>query len=367
MESSIVTANLTLYLQSTSTITAEILMKIVPDGDITHSNASFVMRWDNLTITLNLMPQNQVSQHLAGFMNFANTFGNQQHITQIQGVQQVVGMIIEPSFDANLRVKKLTLTLAKEYNGFFFFSHPQMGVAVYDADNSLLFYQGNLPLKFFPPDNPPQTSEALARKMQSLETLKHNNIPYLETLSTIESSFKMPSKEEILGRALALLLLANVVGTLPIDQFDELTAKYQVANAYSPNEQAILAELRADELSEQERSNLTWVFESFWVLMWALGFVKDLGSPAEMCDSNVVVPHIIERNREQLLAEVTIRDNNAVLDEADLYYRYHWACVNGMGQVQGLQCGVVYHRRYALDWLIKHSEQNSWDDVVLHT
>lgn len=359
------TTNLTLYLQSDSTITAEKLMKIVPNADIIENNASFTLSWDNLTITLNLMPRTQVAQHLTGFVNFANTFGSQEHLIQIQEVKQVVGMIIEPGFDANLRVKNLTLTLVKDYNGFFFFSQPHMGIAVYGADNRVLFYQGNPPLTFFPPDNPPQSSEALARKAQSIETLKNNNIHYLETLPIIKSSFEMPPKEVILDRALALLFLANVMGTLPIDRFDELIDKYKVRNAYSPYEQKLLSELRAGSLSQAERNNQTWVFESFWVLLWVLGYIDDLGSPAEMCDWGDIVPEIMKANREQLEAGAVIRDNNTVLDIADLYYRYHWACVSRMGYVQGLECGVVYHRRYALEWLV--GDYSTWDDVILDT
>jgi hypothetical protein len=59
-----------------------------------------------------------------------------------------------------------------------------------------------------------------------------------------------------------------------------------------------------------------------------------------------------------------------ILDQADLIYRYHWAVVDarvkGKQPPAGLDPGIVYERHYALNWLIRYSDQE-WDDISTDT
>lgn len=57
------------------------------------------------------------------------------------------------------------------------------------------------------------------------------------------------------------------------------------------------------------------------------------------------------------------------MDANDLYYRFHWICVDARlnGRDTGCLIGsVVYERHYALNWLIHYLGQE-WDDVSCDT
>ena len=60
-----------------------------------------------------------------------------------------------------------------------------------------------------------------------------------------------------------------------------------------------------------------------------------------------------------------------LLDQADLIYRLHWACVDArvmnMPAPQALEEGVVMERHRALFWLAGVDEMCGWDDVDLST
>ena len=64
------------------------------------------------------------------------------------------------------------------------------------------------------------------------------------------------------------------------------------------------------------------------------------------------------------MQSVTLRDSETVLDEADLIYRYHWACVNARINQREIPSGmiesVVSERRAGLDWLIRNDAD--WDN-----
>jgi hypothetical protein len=359
--------NLTLYLQSDAPITPEVIAEIVTDATVTSVGPVHVV-WDDLTVILNLMTQQAVAQHLQGFVGFAKAVASDTNLDMLREVKQVVGMVIEPGIDSKGRIRDLTLGLAQAFEGFFFVSIPDIGFGAYDPLNRLMFASGSMNEAFFYTP-PPQTGEGLDRRRRSILQLQEANIKYIEHLPAIEpaTDVQLPDKSVILDRALALLLLANIAGTLPFDRFDELVVTYGVDAAFSPDETAYIAAIRREELPDAVMDELTWNFESFWALMWVLGELPELGSPAHMCDPGAIVARVLGNSRQQLLGDAEVQPVDAILDAADLYYRYHWACVDTMGTQAQLNTGVVYRRRYALDWLVRHGTHESWDDVVLHT
>ena len=74
---------------------------------------------------------------------------------------------------------------------------------------------------------------------------------------------------------------------------------------------------------------------------------------------------------EELTAAAKLRPRRELLDQADLIYRLHWACVDarvmGMPAPQVLEDGVVMERHRALFWLAGCDEMCGWDDVDLST
>ena len=71
------------------------------------------------------------------------------------------------------------------------------------------------------------------------------------------------------------------------------------------------------------------------------------------------------------MAKTRLRDIEEILDETDLIYRYHWACVdariNGREMPGGLLESVVMERHAGLNWLIGAYDCDDWDDVPVHT
>lgn len=69
---------------------------------------------------------------------------------------------------------------------------------------------------------------------------------------------------------------------------------------------------------------------------------------------------------------VNLRSIDEILDEADLIYRYHWACVDARIHRKNvpadLDSGVVFERHWGLNWLIgKGTDDGNWDCVSTNT
>ena len=71
------------------------------------------------------------------------------------------------------------------------------------------------------------------------------------------------------------------------------------------------------------------------------------------------------------MAAAALRPRRELLEQADLIYRLHWACVDArvmdMPAPQGLEPGVVMERHRALFGLAGMDELCGWDDVDLST
>ncbi|MEO0562969.1 MAG: DUF4272 domain-containing protein, partial [Chloroflexota bacterium] len=263
-----------------------------------------------------------------------------------------------------------SLALMDHYNGIVFVSNPALGTAVYNAQNELVFGGPNALPSFFPSE-PNRTPTNLYRKARSVQVLQAEGVRVLPTLPVYydDAEVHLPDETTVVKRALALLLMANIAGTLPPQVFDDLVAEYKVGDQFYPDELEQIRAIRAYEMTEQERNNLTWVFESFWVLMWAANLVDDIGRVDAMCDTGPVVAFIRQHTLEDLVEMASLRSVQDVLDVGDMYYRYHWACVSTMGMQPGVNCSVVYHRRYAIEWLVSHNQVNAWGDIAgqMHT
>ncbi len=64
-----------------------------------------------------------------------------------------------------------------------------------------------------------------------------------------------------------------------------------------------------------------------------------------------------------------MRSHSEILDMLDLYYNYHWVCVEKRlrpdTESGGLNEEIVMERRRALEWLI--CRDKTWDDISLDT
>lgn len=225
-------------------------------------------------------------------------------------------------------------------------------------------------------------SEALARKERSIERLKQHEVPYIEHLPPIESkdTVRIRTKEEIAKRAVSCLLTIQYACDLnQINDLEELKEskefvlytldKYGLKDCLTDNEKQILYHANA---AQQDIVNMVWKYEAYWVLIWSLGLVPTLEFPSDTCDCQHAIEVVSSHQTfEEFLASATLRSIEEILDEADLIFRYDWACVDA--RIKGLQPpadldgSVVLERHKALNWLIDAGEEDDWDNASTNT
>lgn len=213
-------------------------------------------------------------------------------------------------------------------------------------------------------------AEALARKKQSIKFLRLKGCPVIEHLPAIEDSVsaKFRSRNEIAERLVACTIAA-VAGETGDKKFvDQLLTDFAAAKLLSPKEHEFI-ERRIDD--QKERVQFSWRYERAWVLFWALGYVERLDYPPKICDVPKLAGFLRGKSVEQIAREAKLRSPSAMLDEADLIYRIHWATteerVNGTVTVpEEIERGVVQERHAALNWLIGYQGQE-WDEITTDT
>ncbi|OWA33163.1 hypothetical protein B9G55_22880 [Saccharibacillus sp. O16] len=222
------------------------------------------------------------------------------------------------------------------------------------------------------------SEENLARKERSEHRLKGEGVPVNAHLPFIEEEeqTRIRSVEETAARAVALCITAvkgesDGAGEDPAET-SELIAR--IANSYGADAfftESERAYLKEPTPESSQIAAFSWGYESYWVMLWALGFVEKLERPDRICDVGHAVS-ILQRyeNFESFLEASRMRSKHEIMDEADLIYRYDWACVDARIQNQeapaGLEAGVVYERHRSLNWLIHYMDQD-WDHVTTDT
>jgi len=214
------------------------------------------------------------------------------------------------------------------------------------------------------------------RKQESILKLKTKAIPYIDWLPHIESSDDViqRSAEHIAKRAIACLLMIQVACDLDRDQFDQETEdfiadllnKFEVADELTVKEKNILNRSAA----QQDIVNMIWKYEAYWVLLWTLGIVDELKYPDEIADCDFAIEVVSRcRSLQEFMQQVKLRDIEEILDEADLIYRYDWACVEARLKQQNapanLNASIVLERHGALNWLIQADAD--WDNPDVST
>ncbi|WP_045007647.1 DUF4272 domain-containing protein [Bradyrhizobium sp. LTSP857] len=218
-------------------------------------------------------------------------------------------------------------------------------------------------------DNGGVSAEAIDRRLRSEGILRAEGVPVLATLPVIESAAEAlkRSKEEVALRTLCVLFVAAKGEGLGEELVEQLLESYELRPHLTPQELAFVLD---HSPSQHDRIQFTWRHEAAWTLLWALGFVAQLGKPAQICDVEFAAGTMAERTTSQFIEDSELRPIADILDQADLIYRYHWAVRNarigGQEVPAGLDPGVTQERHYALNWLIGYNEQ-AWDHVTTDT
>lgn len=211
--------------------------------------------------------------------------------------------------------------------------------------------------------------DALKRKQRSMAQLAAEGVPTIDHLPFIEgvAEVTLPSTEDVAIRAMALMVVAAKGENLDQEQLDKIVEEYQLTDAFSPDETAFMADTSPPE---HDRIQFLWRYEAANTLLWALGYLPELGRPEVICDAAHVTSFVERRSRDQFIADAKLRPVDEILDQADLIYRYHWAVRNAQINWQeaptGLDSSIVLERDYALNWLTGHMGQD-WDDISTDT
>ena len=218
------------------------------------------------------------------------------------------------------------------------------------------------------------------RKQKSIAILKALGIKTMDGLPRIESMDEtvLRTKEEVARRTVGLMLISLYAEGLCSGEkrkkhrkwIEGLIRLFDAQDFFTPDERAFL-ENKDPDMSECIK--FSWQYEPFTVMLWALGFLSTkeaLAVPAEVCDVTKAVGLMNGyKSYGKFLSDAVLRDKEAILDQADLIYRYNWACVenrisNPMEHKN--EWGIVMERHRALNWLINYCEDD-WDDVTTDT
>lgn len=210
--------------------------------------------------------------------------------------------------------------------------------------------------------------EALDRKHRSEARLAAEGVPILSSLPVIESEAESRRRtaEEVTQRAVGVTIVASRGLGLSQRAMNNMIGHFGAETFFTPNERAFLG---SPTPSQQELAQFSWRFEAVCVLMWALGYIDELGRPDHQCDPETVSGILIE-NGPAIFQRARLRPQHELLDAADLIYRYDWAVVEARRHNRpmpaGLDPDVVAERHYALNWLIGYADQE-WDDISTDT
>ena len=214
------------------------------------------------------------------------------------------------------------------------------------------------------------------RREKNNKYIKKMGIVCCENLPEIQSSddVKLKDIDTICKRAIACLLSIQFVFEIESENnydeakkhFSELLKKYDVENKLLRKEQRLFN----NQYNKQDIADIVWNYEAYWSLVWVLGLINDIKVANNICDCKKAIALVEDCSSfEDFKGKCKIRNIEDILDMLDLYYRYHWACVekriNPNTNIGNLNGEVVWERRKGLEWVI--SKEHDWDDISLDT
>lgn len=331
-----------------------------------------------------------LSQNLAGMMNFVNGFPTQDENLKALLMQKIASCNSEIPFitesgwtdvyQALLKdiVQSMDAIVFAQPNGFFtksrsnHFTDSQLNLILDQEGQSEV---STLDVKidaslFEQKQNLTQTdaSEAqLSRKKRSEDLLQlkgvkvNANLPSLPEVSDVE----LRSPEAVSERIHALLLAAAKADGLELEQFNKIVEGKKIT--FSPQESDLVSKIN---LTDSEKANALWRYESVAVLMWAAGLVDTLDWPSDICDIKILINKVMSQSRTDFEAQIKMRSKEEIMDRLDAIYRMNWASVdariNGKELGGALNPSVIYERHYAFNWLTQYRGQE-WDQVSTDT
>jgi hypothetical protein len=123
--------------------------------------------------------------------------------------------------------------------------------------------------------------------------------------------------------------------------------------------------LEADDISEQDKTNMEWLSESAQALAWSIGLVEL--NHFKHCDDDLASKIPFKDDPAEFIKSAQLRPIEEIQEQSDLLYRMHWYTRNC--RLEGKECAlsesIILERRKAIDWV--YGVEQDWDKVPLDT
>lgn len=218
---------------------------------------------------------------------------------------------------------------------------------------------------------------AMNRRKSTLKKLSVLGIDYCKGLPLIGDCKLYKSENQICKRFIASLFFSMLACDYIQDRdyyetdgkkiTEQAVEEFKLGSYLFPEERKIL-----DACDENVAINVSWTIECCYSLAWILGLVAtdEMEAPCEPDGSHNLFRFIRPFHTfADFKASCNMRQPSEIMDMLDLYYNYHWACVDHRIN-DNTKCGelneeVVMERRRALEWLV--CQDKDWDNVSLDT
>lgn len=174
--------------------------------------------------------------------------------------------------------------------------------------------------------------------------------------------------------SMIIAIYANLIADMgwssdkAFDYVSQMIQMYQANGFFSIDEIDFLNEKRPSaEMCERYQM----YYEYSYVMLWALGYFKELTFPEAACNSSLVVQTLFNFSTiDELVKHGHTQSSVDMLDALDLIQRYAWACRHAIKEhytmPANLNPTIVVYRHHALKWIISNSEE-VWNKVDLKT
>jgi len=206
-----------------------------------------------------------------------------------------------------------------------------------------------------------------------LKTLKTNNenlilalggeinphLPLIESLSEVS-----PQPPVAVARRACILshFAAAAFGSSKAIQEAAVRIKRQELWIYTSNTEKVL--LDKNELSDQERTDCSWLPEAIQALAWTMGLVQ-LDNTQD-CDDDLA-SHFPSEDPVAFISQARLISLSSIQSQADLLYRIHWYARHCRRSAR--ECifseSLIRERRRAVDWV--YGVEVDWDNIPSDT
>ncbi len=307
----------------------------------------------------------ELMEHLEGFSGYIATHGGEMSARLYALHRHIQRVQVHYSFEIEEEQLILMAGWGLNSNAIFFLPDgtirsPQ-GKVLLSQDAAEVDAEGSVP---YPHD-------ALQRKDTTEGFLSYRELEASPALPPVigEGEVTFRSASEVARRALALFTVSLRAASMAAGQgvsVDILEERFPTSFQYlSPAEKAFMS-----EPDEHSCIQLAWRYEALNLLFWALGTIKELPFPDEICEVKSIIRIMAELDPDKFIEEAELIDTSRLLDALDMHFRAHWivrqAQKNDEADPAGLNSSVIIERHYALNWLVQF-ENADWDDVDIPT